>query len=174
MWEIMIKMWICSFKGNDNDNFSYLMMIWTISKMYKCYSVKAWRVISFAQHLVLIIFEALKFDFKYSLHVCISIAQLMVHVEFFWNFFNSNIHIYSCYLCLSRHCLLRVREETKEIQDKMFVELDQVGVLPDKENVILYEGETLPETDTDKRPVEIKKKRPFWFSKDLTGPSSKW
>lgn len=57
----------------------------------------------------------------------------------------------------------------------MFGELDKEGVLPDKENVVLYKGETLSEADRrDKHPVEIKKKRPAWFSKDLVRDWRKW
>ncbi|XP_041458213.1 39S ribosomal protein L32, mitochondrial-like [Lytechinus variegatus] len=77
------------------------------------------------------------------------------------------------YLC--GHCLVKIREETKQIQEEMFGELDKDGVLPDKENVVIYEGETLSEDDVrDKHPIELRKKRPAWFSKDLIQDWKKW
>lgn len=39
--------------------------------------------------------------------------------------------------------------------------------IQDKENVILYEGETPDEDDGDRNFVEMKKKRPSWFQRDL-------
>ncbi|XP_071497777.1 large ribosomal subunit protein bL32m-like [Diadema antillarum] len=76
------------------------------------------------------------------------------------------------YVC--GHCLVQIREETKQIQDTMFEELNNEGIIPDRENLVLYEGETPGELDANKRPVEIKRKRPLWFSRDLVDDGTRW
>ncbi|XP_033116952.1 39S ribosomal protein L32, mitochondrial-like [Anneissia japonica] len=77
------------------------------------------------------------------------------------------------YLC--SHCLIRIREETSEIQKQMFKESEESGDLPDKKIVVLYEGEGEEETDKGEavRVVEMKKRRPSWFPKGLLSASGR-
>ncbi|XP_071942077.1 large ribosomal subunit protein bL32m-like [Antedon mediterranea] len=69
------------------------------------------------------------------------------------------------YLC--SHCLIRIREETSEIQKQMFKDLEESGDLPDKKIVVLYEGEEEKDKGDGVQVVEVKKARPSWFPKGL-------
>jgi len=69
---------------------------------------------------------------------------------------------------LCPHCYAKNRTETELIQKKIQQELKLSPV--DSEVVVLYKGERdekSAETWNGKRIVEIKKKRPNWFSKNL-------
>lgn len=71
---------------------------------------------------------------------------------------------------LCSHCLKHIREETHKIKDALFAswkENNSGEVIQGKENVILYEGEEAREQDKNKNIVEMNRKRPSWFQKDL-------
>ncbi|XP_022088465.1 39S ribosomal protein L32, mitochondrial-like [Acanthaster planci] len=68
---------------------------------------------------------------------------------------------------LCGHCLIRIRQETREIRDRLMGQLDETQMLPEKESVVVYEGETARPEDKEKLIVEMKKKRPPWFSRAL-------
>ncbi|XP_070535926.1 large ribosomal subunit protein bL32m-like [Ptychodera flava] len=66
---------------------------------------------------------------------------------------------------LCGHCIEKVRAETELIREKLGDEWN--WNTPQTETVVLYEGERANESDKKKHIVEVKKKRPSWFSKDL-------
>ncbi|BES95975.1 ribosomal protein L32 [Nesidiocoris tenuis] len=80
-------------------------------------------------------------------------------------------HHISGYLCGT--CYKRVMKETEEIQKT--IEASSHLQPTDKEVIVLYEEEALPsqsEFVNGKRIVEMKKKRPSWFSSNLTQKST--
>ncbi|XP_077274109.1 mitochondrial ribosomal protein L32 [Temnothorax americanus] len=74
---------------------------------------------------------------------------------------------------LCGHCYEKVKLETKEMQDAIQKEL---GLRPVEQNVIvLYDGERESKTDDfwkNQRIVELPKKRPSWFHRNLLEPTT--
>ncbi|XP_038058076.1 39S ribosomal protein L32, mitochondrial-like [Patiria miniata] len=68
---------------------------------------------------------------------------------------------------LCGHCLIRIRQETREIRKQLMGQRDETDALPDRETVVVYEGEPLRPEEEGKEIVEMKKKRPSWFSRAL-------
>ncbi|XP_077993823.1 large ribosomal subunit protein bL32m-like [Glandiceps talaboti] len=66
---------------------------------------------------------------------------------------------------LCGHCVQKVRTETEAIREKLGEEWH--WNIPQTETLVLYEGESVTNTDKNKHIVEMKKKRPSWFSKEL-------
>ncbi|XP_006002183.1 39S ribosomal protein L32, mitochondrial [Latimeria chalumnae] len=61
-------------------------------------------------------------------------------------------------------CYQKVRLETGKIRQQMRAQEGGPFNSPTVETVILYEGEAANPADKDKRIVEIKRKRPSWFT----------
>lgn len=74
---------------------------------------------------------------------------------------------------LCAHCYEKVKIETKEMQDTI---QEKLGLSPVEEEVIvIYEGEKDGKTDDfwkNQRVIEMPKKRPEWFHKNLLEPST--
>ncbi|XP_033625442.1 39S ribosomal protein L32, mitochondrial-like [Asterias rubens] len=66
------------------------------------------------------------------------------------------------------HCLIRIRQESAEIRKELFETQEENNIIPERESIVLYEDEALRPEDQGKEVVEMKKKRPFWFSRSLT------
>lgn len=79
-----------------------------------------------------------------------------------------NINIIYIIFNIAAHCYDKVRQETKQMQDKI---QQQLGLNPiEQEVVVLYEGEKNEQTVdslSGKRIVEMDKPRPMWFTKNL-------
>ncbi|XP_075145310.1 mitochondrial ribosomal protein L32 [Haematobia irritans] len=96
--------------------------------------------------------------------------------EYNWKLLRVKTHLRSCNHCghdyeaghLCPHCYNKVREETKEMQDKI---QEKLGLNPvEQDVVVLYEGERSEQPSemlNGKRIVEMPKPRPIWFTKNL-------
>ncbi|KAG5671113.1 hypothetical protein PVAND_001327 [Polypedilum vanderplanki] len=75
-------------------------------------------------------------------------------------------------VCLCPNCYQRVREETKEIQDKIMQKLKIDPV--EKDVIVLYDGEKKQDSEfwNGRRIIEMEKPRPQWFSKNLMQKST--
>ncbi|XP_061400636.1 large ribosomal subunit protein bL32m [Musca vetustissima] len=96
--------------------------------------------------------------------------------EYNWKLLRVKTHLRSCNQCghdyeaghLCPHCYNKVRDETKQMQDKI---QEQLGLNPiEQDVVVLYEGERGEQPSemlNGKRIVEMPKPRPIWFTKNL-------
>ncbi|TMW50639.1 hypothetical protein DOY81_004298 [Sarcophaga bullata] len=96
--------------------------------------------------------------------------------EYNWKPLRVKTHLRTCNQCghdheagiLCPHCYNKVREETKQMQDKI---QEKLGLNPvEQEVVVLYEGERTEQPTeflNGKRIVEMPKPRPVWFTKNL-------
>ncbi|XP_002740678.1 large ribosomal subunit protein bL32m-like [Saccoglossus kowalevskii] len=66
---------------------------------------------------------------------------------------------------LCGNCLEKVKAETEAVREKLGKEWS--WNTPQTETIVLYEGEKVSEQDKDKHIVEVPRKRPSWFTKDL-------
>ena len=101
--------------------------------------------------------------------------------EYVWKLPVAKTNLLMCTNCghnyeagrLCGHCYEKVKLETKEMQDAIKKEL---GLSPVEENVIvLYDGEKDDKTHEfwkNQRVVEMPKKRPSWFHRNLLEPTT--
>ncbi|XP_078661455.1 large ribosomal subunit protein bL32m-like [Branchiostoma floridae x Branchiostoma belcheri] len=68
------------------------------------------------------------------------------------------------FLCMN--CYQRIKYETDIIRLKM-KETEVDGLASTKETVVRYAGETITESDKTKRVIEMSRKKPHWFTKDM-------
>lgn len=85
------------------------------------------------------------------------------------SFWFDRIAITNFFIVVAGKCYQAVREETNRIRDKLMAYNPYKGELPDKEAVLLYKGESVPEDGVwdGKRIIEMATERPTWFSRHL-------
>lgn len=68
-----------------------------------------------------------------------------------------------------RNCLSRIREETYAIKASVKASWAEISKnnIQDKDNVVIYAGESPDGEDSNKNFVQMKKKRPGWFQRHL-------
>jgi len=75
-------------------------------------------------------------------------------------------------MCFSCNFLIKVKEETDKVQEEILIKDQFKYNYPAKELAISYEDDAKTDDESTKSGkkiiVEIPKKRPSWFSKDLT------
>ncbi|EZA48062.1 hypothetical protein DMN91_005960 [Ooceraea biroi] len=101
--------------------------------------------------------------------------------EYVWKPHQAKTNILICPNCghnyeaglLCGHCYEKVKIETKEMQDAIQKELRLEPV--EKDVIVLYDGERDEKTDEfwkNQRIVEMPKKRPAWFNRNLLEPTT--
>lgn len=68
-----------------------------------------------------------------------------------------------------RNCLSRIREETYAIKASVKASWAEISKnnIQDKDNVVIYAGESPDGEDSNKNFVQMNKKRPGWFQRHL-------
>ncbi|KAH0952498.1 hypothetical protein HN011_001018 [Eciton burchellii] len=101
--------------------------------------------------------------------------------EYVWKPHVAKTNIIICVHCghnyeaghLCGHCYEKIKIETKEMQDAIQKEL---GLSPvEKDVIVLYDGERDDKLDTywkNQKIVEMPKKRPAWFNRNLLEPTT--